>query len=438
MSMDSITSTSARSDGTTLVNGKPFFPFGFFNISDAGRTFDQLMADVTMIGAAGFNIMHVIIWEGLTLGQWQQLYSTAVTCGVAILGQISPTAPANFVATMKDHQANFGWYIWDDVQDSTDFAALAKADYQTKQEDFQHVTNAACLMARLKTHGMQSVFCDTFGAESYPIGNNELIDSVHGQVALAVAAAAKNQQSPYGYLQTFDWHLPGSRPPTAAEYRCMAYQAIIAGAKGIINYTWFDGQNYLPNYAELWAGVKAMPAEVLKYTDYFLNGVRSENQFSTPSPAWYGTWTNAGKTLVIAVNAGTVASIVAPIRMPGITDVRLSTGVLVVNLAPLEVAVYEFQGTVNRPPTWVQPATGTLDPQRKIALAALADDDGGATNLKYSWGAVGTQPGPVSFDTPGFNRTSVYVTAPGTYTFRVTARDAAGLAVSSDVKVVVP
>ncbi len=248
--------TSVRSDGTLLLNGQPFFPFGFFHQSDYGRTYAGMMDDLRQIGLAKFNTLHVVIWEGLSLDEWKRFYDSAQGYGVSILGQVSASAPSGFVAIMKDHPATLGWYIADDVQTGSNFAAIAATNQQYKTMDPNHVTNYAALMSRL-VNVDPGRLADTFGAESYPVGNGDNPDVVTTAVLAAVTAAAKYQQSPWVYLQTFAW--PGKAAPTFAQYQTMATAAIAAGAKGILNYTFFDGANYLPDYAELWAGIQTMP-----------------------------------------------------------------------------------------------------------------------------------------------------------------------------------
>src|SRR5207244_947641 len=114
---------------------------------------------------------------------------------------------------------------------------------------------------------------DTYGLETYPVNGGSPLSLVYTSISQAVQAAAKFQQSPYANLQTFNWAQNSTqRAPTFAEYYNMAYQAIVAGAKGIINYPFYDSTTYLPNYTELWAGLQTMPAEINQLQDFFLNG----------------------------------------------------------------------------------------------------------------------------------------------------------------------
>jgi fibronectin type 3 domain-containing protein len=73
-------------------------------------------------------------------------------------------------------------------------------------------------------------------------------------------------------------------------------------------------------------------------------------------------------------------------------------------------------------------------------LSVLGADDGGESNLTYTWATTGTPPGQVTFSGNGDNtakNTTVTFAAPGSYTFQVTIADPAGLNVTSSVNVTV-
>ncbi len=81
------------------------------------------------------------------------------------------------------------------------------------------------------------------------------------------------------------------------------------------------------------------------------------------------------------------------------------------------------------------PVTGTT-----TALSVLGADDGGASNLTYTWATTGTPPAAVSFSANGTNAakdTTATFFAAGSYTFQVTITDAGGLSTTSSVSVVV-
>ena len=93
------------------------------------------------------------------------------------------------------------------------------------------------------------------------------------------------------------------------------------------------------------------------------------------------------------------------------------------------------QATIqNTPPTIAQaPAAQINDPQALSALlSVLGSDDGGESNLTYTWTTVGAPPAPVTFDSTvnGTNlgkSMSAFFTKIGTYSFQVTIKDTDGV-----------
>jgi hypothetical protein len=81
------------------------------------------------------------------------------------------------------------------------------------------------------------------------------------------------------------------------------------------------------------------------------------------------------------------------------------------------------------------PVTGATS-----ALSVLGADDGGESNLTYTWVTSGTPPAAVTFSSNGTNAakaTTATFTKVGTYAFQVTVTDQSGLTATSTVSVVV-
>ena len=81
------------------------------------------------------------------------------------------------------------------------------------------------------------------------------------------------------------------------------------------------------------------------------------------------------------------------------------------------------------------PVTGTT-----TALLVLGADDGGESNLVYTWATTGTPPAAVTFSANGTNaskNTTATFTKAGSYSFTVTIKDAQGLTVTSSTTVTV-
>lgn len=98
--------------------------------------------------------------------------------------------------------------------------------------------------------------------------------------------------------------------------------------------------------------------------------------------------------------------------------------------------------TPNNPPTIATAAAASPNPvaAKTTALSVLGADDGGETNLTYTWATTGTPPAAVTFSANGTNAaksTTATFTAAGIYNLQVTVKDQAGLTVTSLVAVTV-
>lgn len=108
-----------------------------------------------------------------------------------------------------------------------------------------------------------------------------------------------------------------------------------------------------------------------------------------------------------------------------------------------KVALARFLGdaVVNQAPTVVTAASATPNPVTGTTanLTVLGGDDGGESNLTYSW-ALQSGPAAVAFSANNNNaakNTTVTFSQAGSYSFTVTIRDAGGLTTTSSVTVTV-
>jgi hypothetical protein len=145
---------------------------------------------------------------------------------------------------------------------------------------------------------------------------------------------------------------------------------------------------------------------------------------------------------------------IAPSGVSGTVDVRVQSGV---NSGPdsenynspifgygtsvAKTADHFTYGTVtNQPPTVATPAHASANPVtgKTVSLSVLGADDGGESNLTYTWASSG--PASVLFSLNGTNaakNTVATFSAAGNYSFTVTIMDLGGLSVTSNVNVTV-
>ena len=105
-------------------------------------------------------------------------------------------------------------------------------------------------------------------------------------------------------------------------------------------------------------------------------------------------------------------------------------------------SAFTVNNYANQAPTVATRATATPSPVTgtTTVLAVLGADDGGESNLTYTWATTGTPPATVNFSVNGANgakNTTATFSMAGAYTFTVTITDAGGLTASSSVNVTV-
>ena len=142
--------------------------------------------------------------------------------------------------------------------------------------------------------------------------------------------------------------------------------------------------------------------------------------------------------------AWTIASGVGSVSSTGLYTANGGPGSAVVRAASGAVSATATVTVSNRTPTVATPASATPGAVtgKTTNLSVLGADDGGAAALTYTWAVTSK---PSSAATPIFsangtnaarNSTATFSQA-GSYTFRVTIRDAGGLTVTSSVTVTV-
>ena len=82
----------------------------------------------------------------------------------------------------------------------------------------------------------------------------------------------------------------------------MLYQAIAAGSKGVLLYSYHNGNVGADSDVNLWNGIKSTVPEIEKIKDFLTDGIFSRSELG--QGLYASTWTYQGKCLVIVVHAG--------------------------------------------------------------------------------------------------------------------------------------
>jgi len=237
----------------TLVDGKPFFPLGLYAL-------DISKADIATYTNGPFNcIMPYRFTDEAKL-------DICASAGVRVIYPVNESYEAmdkaspeqrktlgektvySKVRRFKDHPAILAWYLADEIREPYSYL-LTERNNAIHGLDADHPT----WIVIYETDHVRAFVrgYDVIGMDPYPIGNRAF-----GREKIGIAAgwAKLAQKGMYGCRpmwhvpQAFDWgyYRPAEtndaavRLPTLAEMRSMTWQAVAAGANGLVFYSFHD------------------------------------------------------------------------------------------------------------------------------------------------------------------------------------------------------
>ena len=215
-----------------------------------------------------------------------------------------------------------------------------------KQIDPDHIAyTVICVPSQYANYAAGT---DVLAPDPYPVPRRP-VDDVYRRFKEAKTAANKVDTALWAVGQAFGgqkYDKKGSWPrwPDAREFRGMSYLALMAGAKGIIYYTYYDGSFDIRQAPDLLEAVQKFPAEMRDMVPFVLDG-KGELLAEDADGVYAMVWTLGSERRLVAVNArdkaATVSLPFAAARVlhgtPG--GLKLSEGNVSFTLAPLERVV---------------------------------------------------------------------------------------------------
>ena len=341
----------SRPDGTTIVDGKPFFPFGWYHVS-WGFTAEQRLAFLRNVAAGGFNTVHASIKQA---DEWDAFLDEADKRGVHVVTEFR-VDPLLVIKRYRDKPAVLAW----NPGDEPDGGGVAPEEMFRRYDEFKkadpnHPTYMTlCVPQR---YAKYAGCAEIIAPDPYPINRTDPTPgTVYEMLSQARTEAAKYGRPVWGVLQCFGYKDGGWRVPTFAECRNMTYLALLAGVKGIIYYTYADQGFRIPDNPDLWAQMKTLPAEMKTLEPALLDGhlVKLETGLAD---VMAGAWTVDNRVIVCVVNASEKESRQVTVTLPLAAKgearalfagrpagMMAEGGKLAGTIEPLAVHVYEFTG----------------------------------------------------------------------------------------------
>lgn len=352
----------------TIVNGKPFFPFGWY--FGPGPTTKGFQTHLDRIAASPFN---TIMCYGINVGGTntvREYLDYAAGKGVKIIYSIKDVYEGtrwfhqpvlgwrgeenivcNVVQTFRAHPALLAWYLNDELP-LTMRDRLEARQRLVQQLDPNHPTWAVLyqvgdLFGYLNT-------ADVLGTDPYPIPDKPV--TMASDWTRMSSAASDGKRPLWMVPQAFDWASyrkdpAKGRAPTLDEERVMTYLCLIHGAHGLIYYTYADLlRDPKIGFEQRWADMLVVGREIKQLEPALLSITKPPKldvKASSEAVHYAVRADEAGNAYVLAANPDASREATLQVRVPDGSPglhLRRSTcrplepdaGVFSIQLAPMD------------------------------------------------------------------------------------------------------
>jgi len=230
-----------REDGTTLIDGKPFFPIGIYGVTRRKYNDDSFDVAFQQLQEAGFNFAHSYFGS-----RSEEFFDAAEKYGFKIWSPVR-FPDEQVVEVERRLPIILAWYLGDDTACNTTKAQLDDYRYSMEAVDPTRLTvQADCVDSDrlVSNYRRYATGTTAFLPEIYPLKGNDpnFDDAIVARVVKDVKRcradvldARDGPKAIWPILQTYKgWHT--TRFMTYRELRASAFAALVAGGNGV---TWF-------------------------------------------------------------------------------------------------------------------------------------------------------------------------------------------------------
>ncbi|MBQ6338052.1 MAG: hypothetical protein IJI36_02805 [Kiritimatiellae bacterium] len=336
-----------RGDHVLVENGQPFFPFGFYNVSWTIPAAERL-AMAQDVAKWGYNTVHVGMRGDEYAGDGYGAFLDACAkLGIRVITEFDVGRAESVIRKYRGKSAVMGWNPGDEPAPKGITPQEMFRRYDTfKQIDPDHIAyTVICVPSQYANYAAGT---DVLAPDPYPVPRRP-VDDVYRHFKEAKAAANKVDTALWAVGQAFGgqkYGQKGSWPrwPDAREFRAMSYLSLMAGAKGIIYYTYYDGSFDIRQAPDLLEAVKAFPAEMRGMVPFVLDG-KGELLAEDADGVYAMAWTLGTERRLVAVNArDKEVAVVLPFAGTRVLQgapkgLKVEDGKVSFTLAPLERVV---------------------------------------------------------------------------------------------------
>jgi hypothetical protein len=280
-------------DNNTIVDGKPFFPLGFYASSAetqineiADSPYNTLLIYSTnhMPKAQMITLLDKLVEKKLKLIYcMNDVYPRATylekTGWEGLFGNEAISQAV--VEAYRNHPAILAWYLNDELP-REQLPELEDYYRRVRELDPGHPT--LITLCQKKDFSWLWKTTDILSGDPYPIPQGTVTEVV--QAMKKAKQASMGSQAVWLVPQSFAWYqhdpqktdrsripsqkdLDTGRAPNYAEGRCMTYLGLVHGAKGLIYWCYYN-MRVLPQYQEMWTWMKSIGEEVKELSSTLL------------------------------------------------------------------------------------------------------------------------------------------------------------------------
>lgn len=298
-----------RETGGLVVNGLPFFPFGFY-CTTVGKIPDQeILNGFNFIGPYQSNLPEGLAERKAYMDRCAQLgmkvqYGLNSLIGSGHNGdkglekdeEEKIALLKNEILAFKDHPALLSWYINDEPDgQGRDPRLLEKAYNLIHELDPYHPVSIVFMMPS-KFHEFGKTM-DIAMTDPYPIPKS--VD-IRGYVQ-QMNRDFRYQKSVWLVPQAFGGQEMWPRESTPKEIRVMTYLGLLEGVKGIQYYV-RSATNFNPQSVGIWSECSNMSVEVSQMTPFLLSSETQETLVTGNPDILAKSFSYKGNKLVMVVN----------------------------------------------------------------------------------------------------------------------------------------
>ncbi|QKW10444.1 hypothetical protein HUT18_32545 [Streptomyces sp. NA04227] len=252
--------------GRTRHNGELFFPLGAYNGPTTSKNLEDLQY-ASFNTVVSYHVPTVPILDETHRRGMKTLFTHRNT-------------DAGEVQKYKGHPSLLGWYINDETPPDTEGPVVRPRYASVVENDFDHP--AYSVDYRVWPGDLTQEVTDAYGTDNYPIKGEPTDGPHHVYTSTAAAVRERPGSAVWTVIQLHNLgnygHF-GVRAPNLAEVRSMSWQAIVAGANGLIYYSRFDMERDAAgeSYRTLLDRAKAVVSQISTLSPVILSADRAES-----------------------------------------------------------------------------------------------------------------------------------------------------------------